>query len=149
MGDKPTIYLAGPVAAYDDGGRAWRQDVIQTFGDEYEFRSPLSWYNAPADELDIVDPPTDGDGEVSVRELVEMDKRLIRESDAVLVGYEDVQSIGTPMEVQYAYGRHIPVAIWNRDGTSHEDMSPWYRYHATIWPNVDRALDSLEVAVND
>jgi len=141
----PTIYLAGPVAAYQDGGAAWRDRVQEEFGHEFDFRNPLDKYNVPVDDLTIVDGAgTSTDGVVSVTELVETDKQLLEESDAVLVGYSDVQSIGTPMEVMWAYERDIPVAVWLRDDTAYDDLSPWYRYHAgAVRYNVDPALHYL------
>jgi len=143
---KPTVYLAGPVAELDDGGAGWRGDVEVEHGHLYDFRNPLSKYNVPVDGLTIVDGATHGgDNVVSVSEIVEGDKHLLTESDAVLVGYSAVRSIGTPMEVMWAYERDKPVAIWLRDGTACEDLSPWYRYHADLVTNsVKLALGSLD-----
>lgn len=136
------VYLAGPVQAYQDGGAAWRDRIIRQFDDEFDFRNPLDKYNVPVEDLTIVDGAgTSTDGVVSVTELVEADKDLLEESDAVLVGYSDVQSVGTPMEVMWAYERDIPVAVWLRDDTSYEDLSPWYRYHAGAV--VDEPEDAL------
>ena len=46
----PTVYLAGPVAAYDDGGARWRNAIKDEFSD-VEFKDPLSKYNVPLDDL--------------------------------------------------------------------------------------------------
>ena len=49
------------------------------------------------------------------------------------------------MEVMWARERDLPVAIWIRDGTPMNDLSPWYRYHATAMTNsVDMALRHVE-----
>jgi len=142
-GSKPTIYLAGPVAAYQDGGAAWRDQITEQFGDEFVFKNPLNKYNVPVEDLTIVDGAgTSTDGVVSVTELVEADKDLLEQSDGVLVGYSDVQSVGTPMEVMWAHERDIPVAVWLRDDTAHDELSPWYRYHA------DTVTDELEGALH-
>ena len=149
---RPTIYLAGPVAAYDDGGADWREAVSEVYGEEFDFRNPLDKYNVPLDKLEIVprDADVDGEGEVSVTELVEEDKRLLRESDAVLVGYSAVRSIGTPMEVMWARERDYPVALWVRDGTDFADLSPWYQYHATATTEyIDRAMEYLDEQAGD
>ena len=145
MGE-PTIYLAGPVAALNDGGAGWRSVVEQRFGDEFEFKNPLAKYNAPADDIEIVDGSSHGgDNVVSVSELVELDKHLLAQSDAVLVGYTAVRSIGTPMEVMWAYERAKPVALWLRDDTQTDELSPWYRYHADLITNsVEMALGGLD-----
>jgi len=141
-GQSLTIYLAGPVAAYQDGGAAWRDRIIGEFGHEFEFRNPLDKYNVPVEDLTIVDGAgTSEDDVVSVTELVEADKELLEESDAVLVGYSAVRSIGTPMEVMWAHERDIPVAVWVRDDTHYDQLSPWYRYHAGAV--VDEPEDAL------
>ena len=133
MTSKPTIYLAGPVAAMVDGGAGWRDDIKEMFGAEFDFRDPLSKYNVPAEDLEIVPGLSDSDDEttVGVYEIVEGDKQLLEESDGVLVGFSHVHSIGTPMEVMWAYERDYPVALWLRDDTRRDELSPWYRYHAT------------------
>lgn len=131
--DQTTIYLAGPIAHTDDP-RSWRTEVIERYP-TVDFNNPLDKYDAPADELDIVSGDTSGEGEVTVSELVEGDKELLRDADAVLVGYEAVQSAGTPMEIHYAFRRGMPIAVWLRDGTLPDELSPWYRYHTDyrVW----------------
>ena len=143
---EPAIYLAGPVMSMADGGAGWREDLIERFGDGYQFRNPLSKYNIPVDGVEIVDGASHGGDEtVSVSEIVEDDKQLIGESDAVLVGYSAVRSIGTPMEVMWAYEREMPVALWIRDGTATDELSPWYRYHVDlITDDVTLALGGLD-----
>jgi nucleoside 2-deoxyribosyltransferase len=126
-----TIYLAGPVAHAPRGGAGWRETIIERYeGGEYEFLNPLEKYNVPLEALDVVADPDPADPEtVGVRELVERDKGLIRDADGVLVGYSPRRSIGTPMEVMFAFDRDIPTALWLRDDTDIEALSPWYRYH--------------------
>lgn len=144
---KPTVYLAGPVQAKDDGGASWRNTVKQRFDDGYEFRDPLNKYNVPVEDLTVVSTESDSThNTVTVGEIVDGDKDLLSQSDAVLVGYDRVRSIGTPMEVMWAYERDYPIAIWIRDDTDVIDMSPWYRHHAdVIVPDVVTALENLEV----
>ena len=106
----------------------------------------MSKYNIPVGDLQVVDSANHGgDNTVSVEEIVEGDKELLRQSDAVLVGYSAVRSIGTPMEVMWARERDMPVALWIRDGTAVDELSPWYRYHATAMTNsLPLALDQLD-----
>jgi len=142
-----TIYLAGPVQHAPRGGAGWRETVIERYeGGEYEFLNPLGKYNVPLEALDVVADPDPADPEtVGVRELVERDKGLIRDADGILVGYSARRSIGTPMEVMYAYAREIPTALWVRDDTDIEALSPWYRYHVGAITNVvDGALGHLD-----
>lgn len=132
-----TVYLAGPVAALDDGGAAWREAIMDAYPD-IDWHNPLDRWNVPDSDVTIgTDATVDDDGEaVTVRELVEHDKRLVRESDAVLVGWVDEQSVGTPMEVMLAHQHDIPVVVWIRDQTSTIGLSPWLRYHAVALTHV-------------
>lgn len=143
---KPTIYLAGPVMNLDDGGAGWREDVIENYDDQFQFNNPLGKYNVPAESLTVVDGTSgDSDHTVGVDEIVTGDKELLRDSDAVLVGYEAVRSIGTPMEVMWAFERDYPVAIWIRDSTPIDELSPWFQYHATAMTNsLQMALSHLD-----
>jgi len=144
--NRPTVYLAGPVMSMDDGGAGWREDVEAYCGEALETRNPLSKYNIPVDDIEIAaDASHGGDAVVSVSEIVENDKHLLAESDAVLVGYSQVHSIGTPMEVMWAYEREMPIVVWSRDDTPPGEMSPWYRYHADyMTPTLPIALHTLE-----
>ena len=143
---KPTIYLAGPVMSLDDGGASWREDVEAYCCDAIDTRNPLSKYNIPVEQLTVVDGDSGNDDRtVSVSEIVENDKRLLDESDGVLVGYSAVRSIGTPMEVMWAYERDMPVVLWSRDETPLSQLSPWYRYHVDhVTPTLSIALHTLE-----
>ena len=144
MGDQ-RIYLAGPVAVKDNGGAGWRDRLAETYPDT-EFLDPLAKWNAPAEELSIIEGEAGAD-QVSVSEIVEADKRLVDEADAVLIGYEHVRSVGTPMETHLAWQSDTPVVLWIRDGTAIGDISPWYRYHVDAMTyNRDRAV---EVARDD
>ena len=148
---KPTVYLAGPVQHADGGGAGWREQIQQCYADEYDFRDPLSKYNAPADGLTIVEGRSHPEipNTVGTREIVEGDKGLLKESDGVLVGYSDVQSVGTPMEVMWAFERAYPIAVWIRDETPIADLSPWYRFHAgAITNHAEMALGHLDRATN-
>jgi hypothetical protein len=139
---EPVVYLAGPVANVPDGGASWRESVEAEYGDEIETRNPLENWNVPLDDLAISESPhADREGVVGYADIVESDLELLEESDAVLVGYEDIQSVGTPMEVRWAYERDYDIAIWVRDDTAVHDLSPWYLHHASA------VTTSLELAV--
>jgi len=125
-----TIYLAGPIKNVPDDGRIWRNDVkIQYLNTE--FYDPVAHLDATEQ---TVDPET----------VVSCDKGGINQSDAVLVGYEDVQSVGTPMEAMYAYERDLPIALWVRDDTTIADLSYWYRHHSFPTQDLQQAMDYLE-----
>jgi hypothetical protein len=151
MSDSETaVYLSGPVAAYADGGAAWRDRVQREYRSRLTFNDPLSKYNVPVEDLTVILGSSDDPARVSATELVESDKEMLRDSDAVLVGYTDVQSIGTPMEVMWASERDVPVVIWIRDTTPVHDLSPWYQYHATaVTDDLRRAVERVDMAVGD
>lgn len=62
-------------------------------------------------------------------EIVEQDKRDIDEADGLLVFF-DKPSVGTAMEILYAYERDKPVVIVNASGQHERDISLWLRYHS-------------------
>lgn len=62
-----------------------------------------------------------------VNEIVRLDKIDIEQSDALLVNY-DKPSVGTSMEVFYAWLLGRPVVVVAKSGTV---ISPWLRYHST------------------
>ena len=147
----PTVYLAGPVATLADGGAEWRERVGRDYGEQYDFQNPLAKYNVPVEDLTVVDGVSDPDDHTTVGtdEIVEEDKSKLRASDVVLVGYVDTQSVGTPMEVMWAFEREMPVAIWIRDDTDIMDLSPWYLHHAAAITNsVEMALGHLDREVS-
>ena len=146
-----TIYLAGPVASLDDGGASWREEITEAHAedDTVHFENPVAKYNVPAGDVEIVEVDTDDPSEVTPGEIVEADKSMLRESDGVLVGYSDVQSIGTPMEVMWAHERDVPVVIWIRDETLYGELSPWYRYHAdAVTTSRSEAVSLLRLAID-
>ena len=61
------------------------------------------------------------------REIVELDKRDVRSCDIIIVMYTQ-PSVGTSMEVFYAWTLGIPVIVINESG---KPVSPWLRYHST------------------
>lgn len=126
--DRQTIYLAGPIANAD-APSGWR-DRLKDHYPRSDFIDPLDKFDAPGDGIDIVPGEAHHSDEVEASEIVETDKELIREADAILVGYTDTKQIGTPMEVQYAFRRGYTIAIWLRDKSVLSDLSPWYHYHS-------------------
>ena len=149
-GTDHTLYLAGPVAALEDGGASWRDDLVDAYADaDVGFANPLDHLNAPAEDVDIVPYESDDPSEVTPDEIVENDKEMLQESDGVLVGYSRERQIGTPMEVMWAYERDIPTVLWIRDETEERDLSPWYRYHVDyITTQLPIALHTLEQLIS-
>lgn len=141
--DPFVVYLAGPVNNVEDGGKSWRDTVKESYEDVpfVEFRDPLDKYNVSVEDLTIVDEEPSGDDEVAVSKLVSSDKFMIKDSDVLFIGYEPVQSIGTPMEVMWAYERDYPIGMWLR-GHEYDDLSPWYKHHVDVFEQM--SLKTIE-----
>ena len=113
------VYLCGPINGRSDSDcKDWR---------EYA-KGKLP------DTLDPMDRDYRGREHEAFEEIVEKDKDDIRASGALLV-YYDKPSVGTSMEVFYAWTLGIPVIVVD---ASDRPISPWLRYHATA---IEKSLD--------
>jgi hypothetical protein len=80
------------------------------------------------------------------REIVELDKLEVAGSDCLIVLYSK-PSIGTSMEVLFAWERGIPVLVIN---TQASPLSPWLLYHSTaIVQDIDRAIEKISFWFGD
>lgn len=105
-------YLCGPINGCTDAeANNWRDAVIAIFPDSI---NPMK-RDYRGKEL------------TNYREIVDLDKRDILSSDVVLVNY-DKPSVGTSMEIMYAWQLHIPVVVW---APKDARLSPWLIYHST------------------
>lgn len=78
-----------------------------------------------------------------VRNVVEGDKADIITSDALLV-YYFMPTVGTSMEIMFAFERGIPVVVVNASGKPDVELSYWIRYHAdSIRPDLTSAVARL------
>jgi nucleoside 2-deoxyribosyltransferase len=108
-----TMYLAGAINGRADAEcRDWREEAKRIFK-VWRFLDPMARdYRGREAE--------------SVKEIVEGDKADIDASDVLVVRY-DKPSVGTSMEIIYAWERGKPVFVVAAPGTN---LSPWIRYHA-------------------
>ena len=108
------LYLCGPInGCTDDEAMTWRE-----------------WFKRQDSYFEFVDPmerDCRGKEADDYREIVELDKRDIRESSFLVVMYTQ-PSVGTSMEILYAWNLEIPVLVIDE---SNKPVSPWLRYHAT------------------
>ena len=119
-----TVYLCGPInGRSDDDCTVWREQAKTLLG---------------ADNcLDPMRRDYRGREQACVDEIVELDKVDVDGADFLLV-YFDKPSVGTSMEVLYAWERGIPVIVVNQ---SDRPLSPWLIYHST------EVVDSVAAAV--
>lgn len=145
--NSPTIYLSGAISNVPDDGRYWR-NMVKSMYPGYRYEDPLD-YHDPQDDTEIVyqdgseirkDPDV-----VIAQEVVNTDKKLIDQSDVVLVNWEkSVHSTGTDMEIIYAHDvAQTPVVVWS--SVSVEDCPLWLRQHSEfISDDLDEVFDQTE-----
>lgn len=124
------IYLAGPIFGCNDAEcKDWRATAraqIEAAG--HEVLDPMRHdYRGREHE-----PGIDSG-------IVRADKLDIENADAVIV-YFDHPSVGTSMEVLYAYMLNRPVHVFNANGSR---LSPWLTFHATaVHARLETAIDA-------
>lgn len=129
------IYLSGSMmdSTWDEQTK-WRrmfQDAIK-FGDyNYEkkvvFFDPTQYYNFEEKRHN------------SEREVFEFDLYNLRNSDLVVVNFNNSKSLGTMSELILAHELHIPVIGWN---SNNEPLHPWMECCTT------RICDNMKEAVS-
>ncbi|MFD4699785.1 nucleoside 2-deoxyribosyltransferase [Streptomyces niveus] len=125
MSDARPVYLAGPIQGCTDSEATdWRDaarmmirgDILNPMARDYRGRE-----------------------HENVSDIVEGDKADIRKCRAVLA-YCPRPSVGTSMEIQYAWSLHIPVVTVVPSGP----VSPWLRYHSIgVFRDLAAAIASL------
>lgn len=109
-------YLCGPITnCNDQEASGWRDRVLEVFPHAFDpMRRDFRGKDAMA----------------HMREIVELDKFDIRRSDVLLVGWNgDKPSVGTSMEIMYAWTLGIPVITWMQPGAQ---RLVWLEYHSTM-----------------
>jgi len=128
MKNKLVCYLAGPINdCTDEECKDWRERMKKAMPD-VNFLDPM--------RRDYRDLET----EETCIEIVENDKIDIDECDVILV-YHDRPSVGTSMEILYAFERGIYVLTVACTG---KPLSPWIRYHSsTIVGTLEEAIEII------
>lgn len=105
------VYLCGAINGRSDADcKEWRE------------RAKQLW----PDAIDPMRRDYRGKEEASFSEIVEGDKADIDAADVLLVHYDGTPSVGTAMEMLYAWerGKHVVVVC-----AADARISPWMRYH--------------------
>lgn len=115
----PKVYLAGPInGCSDDEATTWRE-WFKGFN--------VGWARETFVFVDPMKRDYRGKEAENYQEIVDLDKRDIRGVDVVVVMYVK-PSVGTAMEVLYAWNLGIPVIVIDESG---KPLSPWLKYHAS------------------
>lgn len=127
------IYLSGGMGSLSmEEQSKWRSQIINEikFNCNCEkkpvFFNPVNYYNFEEKR------------HKSEREIVEFDLNAVRNSDLIIVNFNDPKSLGTCAELAIAYDRHIPIIGINRSGT---ELHPWLTEFVT------RMCDDVREAV--
>lgn len=131
--EKVRVYLSGGMGAlsYEEQSK-WRKQVQDAVNFNYDcakkpyFFNPVNYYNF--EEVRYR----------SEREVMEFDLNALRNSDLVVVNFNDPKSIGTAMELMLAKERNIPVIGFGVNG---QTIHPWLLECCT------RVCDNLREAV--
>jgi nucleoside 2-deoxyribosyltransferase len=112
----------------------WRSQIINAvkFGDyHYEknpvFFNPVNYYNFEERQ------------HKTEKEIVRFDLNAVRNSDLIIVNFNDPNSLGTCAELAIAYNMHIPIIGINKDGV---ELHPWLVEFTT------RMCDDIREAVS-
>jgi nucleoside 2-deoxyribosyltransferase len=111
-----TVYLCGPInGCTDSEANDWRSESKHQLSTDFDLLDPMRRdYRGREDEC--------------VREIVELDKIDVMQSDIILVNYPQ-PSVGTAMEVFYAWEHGKMVVTVAPEKIT---ISPWMRYHSTV-----------------
>lgn len=127
------IYLSGAMGSlsYEEQSK-WRNQVMDAIKFNYDcekksvFFNPVNYYN-----FEDVRYKTQ-------REVMQFDLNALRNSDLVIVNFNDPSSLGTCAELAIAYEMKIPIVGINKDGSN---LHPWLECFC------DRMCDSIKEAV--
>lgn len=111
----------------------WRQQVQDAIKFNYDcekkpiFFDPVKYFNFTEKRHQ------------SEREVMEFDLNGVRNSNLIIVNFNDPKSLGTCAELAIAYERKIPIVGINKDG---QELHPWFECFC------NRMCKSLKEAVD-
>ena len=114
------IYLAGGMSKFNkdkfDEGNNWRVVLKNVF--ENNEKMHVTVIN-PNDYFNFKDNPPQYR---SQREVMEFDLNKVRNSDLIIINYNDMYSLGTMAELAIAYEHRIPVIGFDEQK---QELYPW------------------------
>lgn len=104
------IYLSGAMGSLSfDEQNKWRQQIQDSIKYEYDCEKKPIFFN-PVDYYNFVDIHYKTD-----KEVMEYDLHNLRNSNLMIVNFNDPASLGTAMEVALAYELRMPIIGLNKD----------------------------------
>lgn len=135
------IYLAGGMGKFGkenfDEGNLWRikcKESLENFEGNYNTRviNPNDYFNFKED------PPT----YKTQREIMEFDLNKVRNSDLIIVNFNDMYSLGTMSEIAIAYEKKIPIIGLDTDN---QNLHPWQiEMTNRIFSDIDEMLNYIK-----
>ena len=135
------IYAAGGMGKFGkdnfDEGNRWRRYCKQALETcECNYRVTVT---NPNDYFNFIDEPPRYNTQ---DEVMRLDLHKVRNSDLVIVNFNDMYSLGSMAEIAIAYDRGIPVIGLNE---ADQDLHPWQACMCErIFTNIDEMLDYIE-----
>ena len=134
------VYLAGGMGKFGkenfDKANNWRKYCKYTL-ENFESNKKVTVIN-PNDYYNFIDEPR----YKSEKEVMEFDLHKVRESDLVIINFNDKFSLGSMAELAIAYERRIPVIGLDIDN---QNLHPWQvEMCSRIFNDVDEMLDYVE-----
>ena len=134
------VYLAGGMGKFGkenfDKGNNWRKYCKHTL-ENFESNKNVTAIN-PNDYYNFIDEPR----YKSEKEVMDFDLHKVRESDLVIINFNDMYSLGSMAELAIAYERRIPVIGLDIDK---QELHSWQvEMCSRIFNDVDEMLDYVE-----
>lgn len=132
--EKVKIYLSGGMGnlSFEEQSR-WRQHLMDAVKFNYDcekkpiFFNPVQYYNFKEVRYK------------TQREVIEFDLYNLRNSDLVIVNFNDPESLGTCAELAIAYDMKKPIVGINKD---EKVLHPWlYEFTTRMCSNIKEAVE--------
>ncbi len=126
------VYLSGGMGnlSFEEQSK-WRNQMINAIKFNYEYDKKIVFFN-PVDYYNFEEKK-----QKTEREVMEFDLNALRNSNLVIVNFNDPTSLGTCAELAIAYEMKIPIIGINRDNN---ELHPWLECFC------NRMCDSLKEA---
>lgn len=128
------IYLSGGMGSlsFEEQSR-WRQQIQDAIKFNYECSKKPIYFN-PVDYYNFEEVRYK-----TQREVMEFDLNALRNSDLVIVNFNDPESLGTCSELAIAYDMKIPIVGINKDN---KVLHPWLiEFTSRMCENIEEAVE--------